>query len=143
MSVNDDLKNLVAGSSGEVLSAISLAPDDYAFVSVRDGSGKTAADYALLVANDKAMIATGLGSQTVPPVPTLLNTKAEAQSSISDQETNLEDQIERVSPWDFEENPASMGYPIDCNLPTYYDCVVAHSQRDRDRAAAIRSIFGQ
>jgi hypothetical protein len=142
MSVNEELRDLVSASSAQVLNAINRAPDDEAFTTTQDPAAKTAADYALLVAQDKADLATGLGSQTVPAFPPAFTTKAQANSVIRGVEQSLEDQIIRLAPDDFGKPPPTLGYPIDCELPTYYDCVVAHSHRDTERADAITAIFG-
>ena len=143
MDVCEKLRDLVAASSAEVLAAIDEVPDDEAFTTTQDESGKTAADYALLVAQDKAMISTGLGSQTVPEVPPVLSSRSLAKSTIEDLEQDLEDQIVRLTPDDYSGPPSTLGYPIDCDLETYYDCVVAHSNRDNERANAIRAIFDE
>jgi len=141
MSVNDELKRLVAASCAHVLAAIDGVPDDEAFVTTQDESGKTAADYSLLVAQDKAMIATGLGSQTVPPIPPVLSIRDDARAVITSIENDLEDQIVRTTPEDYDKPPPTLGYPIDCDLPTYRECVVAHAVRDNQRASAIEAIF--
>jgi len=142
MSVNEELRDLVSASSTQVLEAIDAVPDDRAFVTARDATGRTAADYALLVAQDKAGLSVGLRSPSLPVVPSAFGTKAEATSCISSVEQDLEDQIIRTDPGDFGKPPPVLGYPIDCELPTYYDCVVAHSRRDIERADAITAIFG-
>lgn len=141
MAVNDELRDLVAASSAQVLAAIDGVPDDQAFASTQDESGKTAADYALMVAQDKAMMAAGLGSQTVPPVPPVLIDRDGAKATITAVEEELESQILRFSPDDYWKPPNTLGYPIECDLDTYYDCVVAHSDRDIERANAINAIF--
>ncbi len=142
MSVNEELRDLVSKSSAQVLDAIDRAPDDEAFTTTQDPAAKTAADFALLVAQDKADLATGLGSQTVPLIPPAFATKAQATSVISSVEQTLEAQILYLTPDDYDKPPPTLGYPIDCELPTYHDCVVAHSQRDTERADAITAIFG-
>jgi len=141
MSVNEELRDLVSASSAQVPSAIDWAPDDEAFTTTQDSAAKTAADYALLVAQDKADLATGLGSQTAPVIPPAFTTKAQATSVVSSVEQALEDQILALDPDDYDKSPPTLGYQIDCELSTYYDCVVAHSQRDIERADAIIAIF--
>jgi hypothetical protein len=140
MSVNEELRDLVAASSARVLAAIDLAPDDEAFTTTKDPAGETAADYALLVAQDKASLLVGLGGPTIE-IPPAFTTKAQASSVISGVERSLEDRILALAPDDLVKPPSTLGYPIDCDLPTYYDCVVAHSQRDDQRAQLIREIF--
>jgi len=141
MSVNEELRDLVSVSSAQVLSAIDLAPDDEAFTTTQDPTSKTAADYALLVAQDKTGLALGLGSSVVPAIPPGFATKADAADFISSVEQILEDQILALDPGDYGKPPPTLGYPINCDLPTYYDCVVAHSQGDIERADAIAAIF--
>jgi len=141
MSVNEELRNLVSASSAQVLSAIDRVPDDDAFTTTKDAAAKTAADYALLVAQDKADLVVGLGSPVVHDVPPGFATKADATDFISSVEQTLEDQILALNPSDYDKTPPTLGYPIDCVLPTYYDCMVAHSQRDVERADAITAIF--
>lgn len=141
MSVNEELRALVAASSRDVLQAIADVPSDYAFTSEEDESGNSAADYSRMVADDKAMMAVGLGAQNVPTVPTTFMSKNEASTLIRILEGILESQILNLKPEDFDKPPGTLGFPIDCQLPTYYDCVVAHAGRDHERAAAIRAIF--
>ncbi len=141
MSVNEELRDLVAASSRDVLSAIADVPSDYAFTSEEDESGKTAADYSKMVADDKKMMAIGLGVQNIPAVPSAFTSKNEAMTLISVLEGLLESQILKLSPEDFQKTPPTLGYPIDCDLETYRDCVEAHAARDHERADAIRAIF--
>jgi len=141
MSVNEELRDLVSASSAQVLVAIDRAPDDEAFTTTQDPAAKTAANYALLVAQDKTSLAVGLGSPVVPVVPPGFATKADAADFISSVEQTLEDQILAFAPDDFDKPPPVLGYPIDCELPTYNDCVVAHSLRDIERGNAIVAIF--
>jgi len=143
MAVNDELRDLVAASCADVISAIEDVPDDEAFATTQDESGNTAADYVLLAAQDKAMLATGLGSQIVHPLPPVLSTRDDAKTTIGAVEDDLENRILVFSPADYDKPPSTLGYPIDCDLPTYRDCVVAHSMRDRARARAIRAIFSE
>jgi len=132
---------MVAASCARVLTAIDEAPDDDAFVTTQDASGKTAADYSLLVAQDKAGLAAGLGATSVSPVPPAFSTRDQAKTTISQVEQNLEDAILRMVPDDYWKPPSTLGYPINCDLDTYYDCVVAHSGRDVERADTITAIF--
>jgi hypothetical protein len=140
MSVNEELRDCVSASSAQVLNAVDQVLDDQAFITTQDPAAKTAADYALLVAQDKADLATGLGAPMVA-IPPAFTTKAQAISIISSVEQALENQILALTPDDFDKPPDALGYPIDCDLPTYYDCVVAHSQRDTERALLINAIF--
>jgi hypothetical protein len=141
MSVNQELKNLVAASSRDVLQAIADVPSDYAFINEKDESGHSAADYSKMVADDKKMMAIGLGAQGVPAVPTAFMSKNQSSMLIRTLEHLLESQILNLKPDDFDKPPGTLGFPIDCHLPTYYDCVVAHAARDHERADAIRAIF--
>ncbi len=141
MSVGEELRALVSASSAQALSAIADVPSDGEFTTTEDESEKTAADYSLLVAQDKLNLAIGLGTQEIVTLPVAFTTKAQAATSIGNVEGILEDQILRLSDEDYAKPPPTLGFPIDCNLDTYYDCVVAHSQRDIVRANAISLLF--
>ncbi len=134
------VRQMVVDSSAQVVSAIEAVPDDNAFVSTADMQGNTSAHYAHLVAEEKALMSESLGSTTVPPVPPSFSSKSEAISTINAVEADLENAIVRLKPDDFDEDyPEIEG--VECPEMTVYECLVAHSDRDEERANSINAIF--